>query len=957
MNFDTLYDAQTLSKWGLPSPVADAPAEGEFRRPLLRWKDMSDPAKGKAPPIRVVCCDVLRLDDIAAIDRATFIFARRIELSGRGALAIDRVGRPDMAVVVATQEIVRDGVAASLACTVAGPGPKDEAESKIVVVHGPEGAPTVSAFRLGADGRFAVTEPAQAAADLLYDGSPLALLLRSQFQIATLVFTQERALACALVAWVGTLAGGSARFSDLAAEARTMLGRLEALGRVGAGTSLVPRLDHTLYARQAKAMVATLRDRAAAMEKFRTAAEDDARWIEDVKATLADKTNEADLARELERIAEDALETASKARVMAAVAVRAEAEGLPPMRIDFERGIENWKKDEQFKAVVDIVTGVIEIAAQLPAVFVAGPQIMAMPAVKTVTGTLEGIAQGAAELLKSNPPSHYVPPDGRGGTLKKVTKTDLLDDIDALPPARSVKIGGSPPVQGEPRRSILLDDEDDIPSPRNGSSSSGGSDTRSVIGVENNVPKDKLDSPDIKEIGSIDEAMTADFVVIDSAAIEDDWVRLDGLSNDPSQDFVIVKPSKKAADYAKVYNMQLKERAAREKKSADAQKSLVDAAKSIGKSGKGIFDAAMRIVEVARKAEKLEAESIETLMRVDLAVDEAFGSIAPRGIDVVTGGAQLWGELEAEINRSFEAMGELRTKVAGAASFQFAILRLVRKGRAMSEARLALAQANADLAAARLRRRAAGRAAQIFETRLMTLANAAQKRAAMEMLAFDRVLDAKRAAWLAMEAYERAFYFFTLNHGESDDRAPMITADPQDFDRRARRMGETWVTSARLAAPPQEFSLGFVLQADDLPARLAAAKGVYTFDYAADDPWFSVWHRIRVREVEARVLGLNRAEPVLIDVATSGAYADRMLDGSVAPFVSDPFRISVLYDPRTDRVITPGRVDDRMANDFFQPTPFTTWRLTIQDKQGGQIPFSGATGIYFGIKGVWSRRP
>ena len=795
MSSDELRHAlrrKDLSAWGLPSPSADAPAEGEFRRPLLRWKDINDPAGGLAPPIRVVCCDVLRLEDIETIDRPTFIFARRIELSGRAALAVDRVGRPDLTVVVATQEILRDGVAAPLGCTAAGPAPDDVAESVIAIALGADGAPTVSAFRLGPDGAFAAAEPAPAAADLLYDGAPLALLLRSQFQIASLLFTQDRALACALAAWVGTLAGGSARFCDLAAEARMLLGRLETLGRVGTGISLAPRLDHTLYARQAKAMVATLRDRASAMEKLQTAVQDDARWIDDVKATLADKTSEADLARELEHVAQEAMDTASKARMTAAVSVRVEAEGLPALRIDFERGIENWKKDEQFKAIVDIITSVIEIAAQLPAVFVAGPQILAMPAVQTVAGALQGIAQGASALLKSNPPSHYVPADGSGGTLTKLKKADLIVDVGAERPAQSVNIGGNRAVQGEPRRG---QDAGDL----------GGVPSRSVNGVENSGGDGEQAVPSLKPIGSIDDALDADFVIIDSPENpEKDWVVVDGLSNDPEHDFVIVNPSKEAADYAKVYNMQLKERAAREKKSADAQKSLVEAEKNIGKAGKGIFDAAMRIVEVAKKAEKLEAESIETLMRVDLAVDDAFGSIAPRGIDVVTGGAQIWGELEAEINPQLRGDGQLRTKISGAESFQFAILRLVRKGRAMSEARLALAQANSDLAAARLRRRAAGRSTEIFETRLKTLANAAQRRAAMEMLAFDRVLDAKRAAWLAMEAYERAFYYFTLSHGDSEDRAPMITADTQEFERRARRMGETWVTSAHLAAAPQE---------------------------------------------------------------------------------------------------------------------------------------------------------
>ncbi len=941
-NFDTLYHDRNISSWGLPSPSALVPGDGEFRRLLLKWTDLQDPPEAPAPPIRVVCSDVLRLDAIQRIDRPTFIFARRIELSGKAALAIDRIGRPGMDVVVVAQEIVRDGVPVALACVTVGPEPEAVAESALQIESGSAGAPTVSAFRLAADGTLAAAVPAQASADLLYDGAPLALLLSSQFQIASLIFTEDRPLACALAAWVGTLAGGSGRFTDLAAQAHALLGRLETMGSVGEGVTLVPRLDHTLYARQAKAMVATLRDRTATMEKLKDTREVDIRWIDDVKATLADKGNETELARELEHLAEEAFTTASRARTIAAVSVREEAEGLPYLRIDFERGIENWKKKAEFEAALAIVTGLFKIALELPAVFVAGPQILAMPALDTAASVLSWVSDAAKSLATTNWPSLYVPRDGSGGKIESISKDDLIVDINEGFDAKAVKTGEHPPVRGEPRRSSDGDD-------------TGSGFSRNVNGAETKPTRGGDRGPMVLAVNS-DEWSDSDLLLVDSPGKEDrDRIVLEGLSNDPDEEFVIVNPSKEAADYATVYKMQVKERAARKKKAAAAQKELVAAAKSIAGSAKGIYDAAIRVIDVAEQAERLEAESVQMLMRVDLAVEGSFGSIAPRGLDVVTGGAQAWDELAAEIQRSFDNMGNLLNEIAGAKSFQFAILRLVRKGRAMSEARLALARANADLAAARLRRQAAQRSLEVFETRLNKLEDATKRRAAMEMLAFDRVLDAKRASWLAMEAYQRAFYYYTLSQGELDDRAPRITEPVPEFDRRARRMGETWVTSARLASAPQEFNLSFELHDDDMETLLTESKGVFTFDYSADDPWFSAWHRIRVKEVEARIVGLDRKDSVLIDVQTSGTYDDRMSDGSLARFVCDPFRISVVYDAASGKVVTPGRVEDRVAKDFFQPTPFTTWRLTMLDQQGKPISFPGARGIEFGLKGVWSR--
>ncbi|HEX5264578.1 MAG TPA: hypothetical protein VFW13_13680, partial [Phenylobacterium sp.] len=433
-----------------------------------------------------------------------------------------------------------------------------------------------------------------------------------------------------------------------------------------------------------------------------------------------------------------------------------------------------------------------------------------------------------------------------------------------------------------------------------------------------------------------------------------DWVVID--DTDPTSDFVLVEPSKEGKKYAKVYKAQLKEAAAAKQKNEKLQKELLAGLKETGKEALGIYEGVMKIVKIAAQAEELEKQSRRMLASVDLAVGEAFASIEPTGLDVVNGGAQVWEDLEVEISKSFRKFGELEDRISGARAFHDAILKLIRMGRIMSEARLALARANFDLAAARLRSRAAKLSTDIFDNRLVSMENRAKRRAAMEHLAFDRVLDAKRSAWLAMESYDRALHYYTLEKPDERYTAPRITASVEAFTERAGAMGEGWVTSASMRSKPQPVRIPFRFEDNDLAKRIGPL-GEIAFECDPGDPFFLGYYRIRIDEIGVRVDGLHHDGLVLIDVTTSGVYDDRASDGSTTRFVSDAYRISHLYDGRTKKVVSRGRIDGRLAEDFFKPTPFTKWTLRIMDhKTLKPLSLEGATALVLDLKGTWSRR-
>jgi hypothetical protein len=934
-DYDKLYSKPNTASWGLPAPQQLDPASGEFRDLIISFSGLTDPVGAERPPIRIVCCDVLRVFGVTVIDRNTFIFARRIEIDAKAALAIDRIGR-DFDVAIVAQCIQRSGKPAPLPYTVLSEG----ADTIQDAVEIPPGAPAAG-FRLTKDGRFEAAGPSALAKDLLFDGSTLALCLRSQFQVAVLTFTEDPVLALALATWTAALTVGSTRFADLAVDAQTLKGRIEASLTLSNEAMLAPALDYELYASQSKNMVSTLRDRALTLQTLTTAAEDDQRWIDSVKATLADKENDVQLTKGLEAMTERAVKSASDARAIASVEIRQQSATFSALRIDFEAGIKNWRAQAEQEAVLGIIKNIVGLAANLPAVVAGAPHIAAMPLADTAAAlamTAIDIAYAAREKLL---PALAVPPDGSGGRLEVWEKGKMGDGSPR------------PPSSGSPTRSLSLP-----PSPLLGpTDDERGHDEVPFRLGEEPPPRVRADRPRIIVLlddDDDDDSASALVLTSDDKDDRDDWSVMD--ETDPAKDFVLVGPSKEGKAFAKTYNAELKAAEKAKKKNKQLQDEILKGLKDAGKEALGIYEGVMKIVKIAAQAEELEKQSRKILASVDLAVGEAFASFEPTGLDVVTGGSQVWEELEVEISKPFDRMGELQDRIVGARQFHDAILKLIRMGRIMSEARLAVARANFDLAASRLRSKAARRSTDIFNNRLVSMENRAKRRAAMELLAFDRVLDAKRSAWLAMESYDRALRYYTLEKPDARYTAPRITASVDTFKERAGAMGERWVTSASMRSKPQPVTINFRFKDEELDKRVGA-QGEIAFECHPSDPFFSGYYRIRIDEIAVLVGGLHHGGIVLVDVSTSGVYDDRMRDGTTSRFVSDAYRISYAYNGTTGLVISPGRIEGRLAEDFFKPTPFTKWTLRILD-HNTQNPLSlkGATELVLTLQGNWSRR-
>lgn len=853
-NFATLYSASSIMKWGLPVAEGLHPADGTFRKLHLKWSEIDDRLPDtSALAFLLVCCDVLVLDKVARLSLPTLIFARRVEVGKDAYFIMDRTDstRKDFQLVAQTIVDAATGHATTASLTVMSKTDDGRTLDTDTEMASRPGHPA-TAYHL-AKGKREVTaklvNPGWAAEDFLAAGDPLPIFLKTLFQVACLVSTDDDGLATKQLQWIASLTSRDAGSRDLSADAHNLYQTLISLRVQRNGAILVPQIDHSVYAEASQACMVLLRQRVARYEDLKMKISNGENWQDSFKTTIADKRNEFQLTQRLEQQARDTAEDAAKARQEAAQLVVEEKAVLADLKVDFDRGVEDWRRDETIKGAIDIALSVTDLLTQIPAIVASGGALAAMP----VTQMLKGLGQTALDVAA----------DG----LKRGVNT----------------IKSKPGKRG------------------------GGDD---------------------------DDAINMDFIFDEDLDLE--FITEEGGERSA---FSLVNATPEAAAFAKAYesDVELYKMAKAERaQQMDKLEKGAKAAVAAGKDVKGIYDGAMRIADAAATAERLEAQSEKILTKVTLATETSFGSIEPIGIDTVTGGAQVWDLMLTEMELIFDKMGPLLAKISNGLEYRTAMRRMVIKGKVMSAARLSLAKANSDLADARLRLNAAAASIRIYEEQLEKVEHKIARDEAMEQLAFGRLLDSKRGLYQAMEAYTRAFAYFTLNTTQGPSLLPKITDDVDAFERKISRMTGTWLTDVSLGAPPQSMLMPIVLDPEEMETD---ADGTYRFAIPHDASDFADLHRVRLSRIRVYLDGFDDGDAVSVSIRSSGSYQDKTDRGQVLNFVSQPFAKRFVYQPgQEDRPIVEADVIERFERDFFQPTPFSTWSLAFKTRSGNAIP-------------------
>jgi hypothetical protein len=380
-NWESYYsDSQISDNWRLPGATNLDAETGVFRHLYLKWSAL--PQKNSAgDPLDMyqICTDVLTLDTEAQISQGALLFIRRLEVSPGASISLDRSAGA-MPFLLVVQEVVdaQTGEKTTLHITT-----KDQSfpfaipdGGGLSIIHWKMGEAAPSDYQI---------DPAY-----LLEGEPLRLHLRTLFQVATLLSTENPLLSIRQLQWIATL--GSVR-----PETRPMSGQAFAFaaslrGAIDADNNnamQVPLLDQALYANKAKAFSTLLNLRQAKLDALLDKSGDDTNWLNAAKDAFAVQGTQEELNANLLAKARDTWEQALDAR-------RTVTRQLVGIRISlyektelFKVGVDIWKREEITKEVFNIITALLDMASEIPKIVALGPEMAIMPLLKNPANLLK----------------------------------------------------------------------------------------------------------------------------------------------------------------------------------------------------------------------------------------------------------------------------------------------------------------------------------------------------------------------------------------------------------------------------------------------------------------------------------------------------------------------------------------------------------------------------------------
>jgi hypothetical protein len=372
-------------------------------------------------------------------------------------------------------------------------------------------------------------------------------------------------------------------------------------------------------------------------------------------------------------------------------------------------------------------------------------------------------------------------------------------------------------------------------------------------------------------------------------------------------------------------------KAERAKASEAFKKSIVNA----GGEAADVVNAALRIMQIEGQAAAMEATSARILASISKTVDESLSSTEVKGLDTVTGGSQEWDLLGLEIEQLFIKIKELEA-IKGGADYRLQFRKLIVKGKALSETRLAVAKAGFQLAEMKLRTITAERSMNRSKQRMVKLEAQMMSDESLQQYAFNKVLDAKRAVYMALESYRRAFMYFTLTDG-TEMQLPSLLDSVDSFEKAVSTIAgkELTLTGAFKTQTPQ--TINKQIRIDDAQSLAdLVQKGLITWTLRYNDDHFKNLARIRFNQVSVFVEfkdGYRYDKEISVRVLTSGRYSDKNRHKGEKLFIGPPIQKNFEYTEVEGKqdVSVYANIAPRFVSDFFNPTPFTDWTISFNE--------------------------
>ncbi|PTP16296.1 hypothetical protein CWO27_04760 [Vibrio sp. 10N.286.51.C3] len=193
----------------------------------------------------------------------------------------------------------------------------------------------------------------------------------------------------------------------------------------------------------------------------------------------------------------------------------------------------------------------------------------------------------------------------------------------------------------------------------------------------------------------------------------------------------------------------------------------------------------------------------------------------------------------------------------------------------------------------------------------------------------------KRPMYVALSNYVQAYEYWALKPSEI---TPSLNKSYLDYQFDLASIENEYVNALSSFQPaPQDFTIDNYTISSPEQLDSFATTGELNFTIPLGQAQLCSFDRVRLSTVRVFLEGENLpyGKQFNLGISSSGNYADRYQDQDYQ-FSSNPVARAFYYrldDPTTNDVsiITDGAVANRFEYAYFQPTPFSTWNVTLNN--------------------------
>jgi hypothetical protein len=304
--------------------------------------------------------------------------------------------------------------------------------------------------------------------------------------------------------------------------------------------------------------------------------------------------------------------------------------------------------------------------------------------------------------------------------------------------------------------------------------------------------------------------------------------------------------------------------------------------------------------------------------------------------------------------------GMIKLGIDGAEQYHEALDKLVIYGKSLTAAQAAYLTSMQELA---------GRVGQLvmhqkleaaITSEIVGLANSAQVDDTLATMLALRGLGLRQSLYLAKEGYSAAYRYWAMRPSQV---TLSIAAPAEDLQADVATLDSDWANALTTFGTTRLQDFGspasVTVEVDD-PRVLDLLRSTMSaqIEVGLDDDAFHAFDRVRVGAMRVWLYGATHQRDVSILVSSSGDYCDRY-HGHDARFVAEPLTYAFAYagdagDETRIRVMAAPAHETGAA--YFQPTPFTQWRIELPARDNAGLDLSGLSRITLAFSGTMVRR-